>query len=312
MGNGLRGVIAAIATPITRRGVPDCGRLVARAEHLLAHGCDGLNLLGTTGEATSLSVAERHGVMQAVAEAGLPLDRFMVGTGAASSADAETLTGAAAELGFAGALLLPPFYYKGVTEDGVSRYIERLLSATATRPVPLYLYNFPALSGVTYTVSLVDLLLSRFGGRIAGLKDSSGDLAYAEAVSRLSSQLHVFPSNEGVLLRARAGDFAGCISATANLNAALCAAAYHGGDERALQCAVAVRALFSGLPLVPAIKSVLARITGDAAWSELAPPLAPPTEDELKILWHRFDALPREAWRNEAAFMQYPPSGTTE
>lgn len=293
---GLRGVIAAIATPVTTAGEPDCARLIARAGHLLSNGCDGLNLLGTTGEATSFSLGERLGVMQAVAKAGLPLDRFMVGTGAASATDAAELTLAAAEFGFAGALVLPPFYYKGITDDGIARYIDHVLSATATRPVPLYLYNFPALSGVQYSVSAVSLLLSRFGSKIAGLKDSSGDMAYAGQIVQLSPHLRVFPSNEAVLLRARAGEFAGCISATANLNAPHCAAAYQLGDEAALTRASAVRALFTGLPLVPGIKAVLARITGDAAWADLAAPLTPPTKEESETLWARFDALPADVW----------------
>jgi 4-hydroxy-tetrahydrodipicolinate synthase len=293
---GLRGVIAAIATPVTSAAKPDCPRLISRARHLLANGCDGLNLLGTTGEATSFSVAERLGVMNAISKAKLPLDRFMVGTGAASTSDAAELTRAAAQFGFAAALLLPPFYYKGITDDGISRYVECVLTAMGSQVIPLYLYNFPALSGVQYSVSTVSLLLARFGTRIAGLKDSSGDLSYAAQIVQLSANLRVFPSNEGILLRARAGEFAGCISATANLNALLCAAAYHEGDQAALEQASAARAVFTGLPLVPAIKTVLARITGEGQWADLAPPLTTPTSEELEILWARFAKMPTDAW----------------
>src|SRR6185312_2347488 len=152
---GLRGVIAAIATPVSSAGKPDCERLISRARHLLSNGRDGLNLLGTTGEATSFSLIERLGVMEAVAKAGLPLDRFMVGTGAASTSDAAELTRAAAQLGFAGALLLPPFYYKNISDDGISRYVDRVLSTGGSQGIPLYLYNFPALSGVQYSISTV-------------------------------------------------------------------------------------------------------------------------------------------------------------
>lgn len=294
---GLRGVIAAIATPVTPAGKPDCARLIARAEHLLSHGCDGLNLLGTTGEATSFSLAERLSLMEAVAKAGLlPLDRFMVGTGAAATSDAAELTRAAAQFGFAGALLLPPFYYKGISEDGISRYVERVLNALGSLVIPLYLYNFPALSGVQYSVATVSLLLTRFGTRIAGLKDSSGDISYAAQIGRLSPSLRVFPSNEAVLLRARAGEFAGCISATANLNATHCAAAYHEGNEAALERASAARAVFTGLPLVPSIKVVLARTTGEAEWADPAPPLTRPTQAVLETLWARFAQMPADTW----------------
>lgn len=293
---GLRGVIAAIATPVTSAGKPDCARLISRAGHLLSNGCDGLNLLGTTGEATSFSLAERLGLMEAVSKSGLPLDRFMVGTGAASTSDAAELTRAAAQFGFAGALLLPPFYYKSISADGISRYVERVLNTADSQVVPLYLYNFPALSGVQYSVSTVSLLLARFGARIAGLKDSSGDISYAERIAHLSATLRVFPSNEGVLLRARAGDFAGCISATANLNAPHCAAAYHEGNEAALERASAARAMFTGLPLVASLKAVLARVTGDEEWADLVPPLTRPTKEELETLWARFAQMPADTW----------------
>src|SRR5690606_13433948 len=113
------GVIAAIATAIDDKGVPDHERALKLARHLLDNGCDGLNVLGTTGEATSFSLSERMGLMSAYREAGMPMDRLMVGTGAAAVSDAVALTRHAAELGFAGALILPPFYYKGVPDDGL-------------------------------------------------------------------------------------------------------------------------------------------------------------------------------------------------
>src|SRR6201989_1797556 len=139
----LRGVIAAIPTPINEDGSPDLARATKLARYLIDNGCDGLNVLGTTGEATSFSLDERKRVMDAYKAAELPLDRMMVGTGAAAVADAVALTRHAAELGFAGALLLPPFYYKGVPDEGLLAYVETIVSATAVKPIPLYLYHFP-------------------------------------------------------------------------------------------------------------------------------------------------------------------------
>ncbi|NJR80598.1 dihydrodipicolinate synthase family protein [Sphingomonas corticis] len=271
----LRGVIAAIATPVGADGSPDVARLADHARDLFARGCDGLNLLGTTGEATSLGCEQRLAVMRGVADAGLPLERMMVGTGAAAVAEATALTLAAAELGFAGALVLPPFYYKPVLNEGVAAYVGELVEATATLALPIYLYNFPALSGVAYEPELVALLLRRFGDRIAGLKDSSGDLEYARAIAALSPALAVFPSNEATLAEARDGPFAGCISATANLNAEHCAAAYRDGDAEGLRRAVAIRSLFADLPLIPGIKALIARRRGDPAWQRPLPPLSP-------------------------------------
>ena len=267
----LSGVIAAIATPVQEDGAPDLTRAVKLARFLLENGCDGLNVLGTTGEATSFSVAERLSVMKAYKENGLPLERLMVGTGAAATSDAIALTKAAQELGFGGALVLPPFYYKGVPDDGLVAYVDALVRVTR---IPIYLYNYPAMSGIQWHVALLERLLKTYSSGIAGLKDSSGDMTYARAAAALSSSFAVFPSTEAALLEARRGDFAGCISATANLNADLCAHAWRDGDADALEAAVAIRKLFEGKPLVSGVKALLAHIHGDPALTRMKPPLA--------------------------------------
>src|SRR5579871_1561698 len=233
--SALRGVIAAISTPVDPNGEPDLARATRLARFLLDNGCDGLNVLGTTGEATSFSLAQRQRVMTAYRDAGLPLDRLMVGTGAAAVADAVALTRHAAELGFAGALVLPPFYYKGVPDDGLAAYIATIVKATAEKPIPIYLYHFPSQSGLPWHPKLVRRLLDTFGNRLVGLKDSSGDMGYAREVAAISPDFKVFPSTEAVLIEARGGAFAGCISATANLNADLCQRAWSRGDTVALR-----------------------------------------------------------------------------
>ena len=275
MSKPLSGVIAAIATPIDETGAPDLKRAVNLARYLLDNGCDGLNVLGTTGEATSFSVDERKGVMGAYKENGLPMHRLMVGTGAASVTDAVALTRHAAELGFGGALVLPPFYYKGVPDDGLVAYIETLVKTTERKPIPIYLYHFPAMSGLPWHVALIRRLLDSFSSRIVGLKDSSGDMAYARSAAAISKSFAVFPSTEACLLEARRGDFAGCISATANLNADLCARAWSQGDTTALDAAVTIRKLFDGKALVPGVKALLAHIHGEPSLSRVRPPLAP-------------------------------------
>jgi 4-hydroxy-tetrahydrodipicolinate synthase len=270
----LSGVIAAIATPITEDGTPDLKRAVKLARYLLDNGCDGLNVLGTTGEATSFSLDERKAVMDTYKANGMPLHRLMVGTGAAAVADAVALTRHAAELGFAGALVLPPFYYKGVPDDGLFAYIDTLVKASAAKPIPIYLYHFPAMSGLPWHVALIKRLRESFPTRIVGLKDSSGDMAYARSAAAISPDFAVFPSTEAALIEARQGAFAGCISATANLNADLCARAWREGDTAALDAAVAIRKLFDGKPLVSGVKALLGHIHGDPALARVKPPLA--------------------------------------
>jgi len=270
----ISGVVTAIATPVKEDGAPDSDRAVKLARFLLDNGCDGLNVLGTTGEATSFSVDERKRVMTAYKDAGLPMGRLMVGTGAAAVADAVTLTRHAAELGFAGALVLPPFYYKGVPDDGLVAYIETIVNAASKPAIPIYLYHFPGMSGIPWTVPLLGRLLEKFKGRVVGLKDSSGDMAYARAAAAVSKEFDVFPSTEAALIEARSGTFAGCISATANLNADLCQRAWSTGDQTALDAAVTIRKLFDGKPLVSGVKALLAHIHGDPALARVKPPLA--------------------------------------
>ena len=281
----MSGVIAAIATPIDETGAPDLARAIKLARFLLDNGCNGLNVLGTTGEATSFSLAERKSVMDAYKANGLPLERLMVGTGAAAVSDAVALTKHAAELGFAGALVLPPFYYKGVPDDGLAAYIDTLVQATASAPIPIYLYHYPAMSGLPWHVALIDRLLKAHPTRIVGLKDSSGDMAYARAAAAVKPGFAVFPSTEATLIEARRGEFAGCISATANLNADLCARAWATGDTVALEAAVAIRKLFEGKPLVPGVKALLAHIHGDPALARTKPPLAMfPAADRAAVI----------------------------
>jgi len=281
----LRGVIAAIATAIDNAGEPDCGRSVALARFLLVNGCDGLNVLGTTGEGTSFSLAQRIRLMRAYAASGLPLHHMLVGTGAAALADAVTLTANAAGLGFGGALVLPPFYYKGVPDDGLFAVIAAIMQATAAQPIPIYLYHFPAQSGLPWHLGLIRRLIDCFGERVVGLKDSSGDMDFAREAASLSPRFQVFPSTEAALPDTRSGRFAGCIPATANLNADLCARFYRSGDAAALAKAVAIRKLFDGKPLVPGVKALLAHIHGEPRWTRVEPPLSPlPAADRTAIV----------------------------
>jgi 4-hydroxy-tetrahydrodipicolinate synthase len=299
----IRGVVAAIATPARPDRSPDGERFIKLAGRLLENGCDGLNVLGTTGEGTSFSHKDRIALMSLIAKSGLAIGRMIVGVGAAAVKDAAELTLVAAELGFRGALVLPPFYYKNVTQDGILRFFGNVVAATRDRPIPIYLYNFPAMSGIAFSPELVLRLLAEFGDRIAGIKDSSGNLTYATEVARSDSRLAVFPSNEATLMQARAGHFAGCISATANVNADLCSRAFHLGDEDALAKAVQIRALFDGKTLVPGVKALLAHIYNDDALTAVVPPLQEWPEKERVALINAYQAcrLADQAKRRDAA-----------
>ncbi len=291
MSKTLSGVIAAVATPIDESGAPDLKRATDLARHLLDNGCDGLNVLGSTGEATSFSRDERKSVMDAYKKNGLPLERLMVGTGAASVSDAIALTKHAAELGFGGALVLPPFYYKGLPDDGLVAYIEALVKVTADTKLPLYLYHYPQLTSLPWHVALIKRLRESFPSRIVGLKDSSGDMAFARSAAAVGKDFAVFPSTEAALIEARQGAFAGCISATANLNPDLCARAWRTGDAGALDAAVAIRKLFDGKPLVSGVKALLGHIHGDPAFGRVKPPLASFPAADRTAVFAGYDAV---------------------
>jgi 4-hydroxy-tetrahydrodipicolinate synthase len=288
--SSLKGVIAAVATPVTEDLSIDLDRLLEHCGWLLGAGrCDGINLLGTTGEATSFSTSQRLAAMQAVAVSGLPLQQFMVGTGAAALDDAVQLTAAARNLGFAGALLVPPFYYKQIDDGGLTAFIDAVIGRVGGNDLPLYLYHFPANSGVPYPVDVVASLRDRYPETVRGLKDSSGDLAYSAELARRLPGFDVFPSVEGSLARASELGFAGCISATVNVTAPFAQTAYSGASPEAraagLASAVHLRGELSKFPLVAAVKQAVAFMKGDQHWSRLVPPLRALDSGQGMALW---------------------------
>jgi 4-hydroxy-tetrahydrodipicolinate synthase len=268
----IRGVVAAVTTPVDATFAPDHERLVTHSRWLLAHGCHGLNILGTTGGFASFSTEQRRAVMVALASSGLPLESMMVGTGAAAFDETLELTRTAVDAGFAGALVIPPFYYKNVSDDGVFAYFVRLIDAVGDPRLRLYLYNFPAMSGVPFTVPLVRRLAAAYPGVVVGLKDSSNDAAYVAALHDALPELDVFPSSESVLTNARRAGYAGCISATANVTAPLAGRVWSGDDD-AQPSLAAIRTAIASVPLIPACHYLVAALHGDRAYTNVPPPL---------------------------------------
>lgn len=281
-----RGVIAAVPTPVSADYEPDAARLVAHCRELLAGGCDGINLLGTTGEANSFSVGQRLALMREVAAAGLPLSKFMVGTGVCSLAESVQLTQAAADLGFAGALVLPPFFYPDPSPAALTAYVHELLQRVQRPRLAVYLYHIPQNTGVAWPLETIVELKRRHPQQLAGLKDSSGDLAYSRAVVEAVPDFDVFPSSEATLAHAKQDGFAGCISATTNLTAADSQAAWQGGpDAKARgERATAHRALLAKTNLVGSVKAALAQRYGDPAWMRTVPPIAARSADDARRL----------------------------
>jgi 4-hydroxy-tetrahydrodipicolinate synthase len=295
----MKGVIAAAATPLRPDFSIDHDRLVAHCRWLLGEGgCSGVNLLGTTGEATSFSVEQRLAAMTAVAASGLPLRQMMVGTGAAALADALTLTAAARDLGFAGALLLPPFYYKGIDPRALADYVGTIIRRLGGNDLRLYLYHIPQNTGVPYPIELVERLHREHPDVVVGLKDSAGDLAFSRALARRLPGFHVFPGSEASLAESRTSGFAGCISATTNITGPLAQVGWRDpdsdGGRQAIADAAAIRERLAKLPLVCSVKAALADLRGDPAWTVVAPPLRTLDDPERHAL---LDDLAHTAYR---------------
>src|SRR5260221_4512947 len=215
------GVYAAVLTPLNSALEPDPALFVQHCRWLLDNGCDGLAPLGTTGEANSLSVEQRIALIEAAAGSGIPMAKFIPGSGSCALADAVKVTRAAVKAGAAGALLLPPFYYKNPTEDGLFAFFSEVIERVGDARLRVYLYHFPQLSTVPITLHLVARLMKAFPGAIAGLKDSSGDWSNTAKLLQEFPGFGVFSGSEEFLLANLRAGGVGCISASTNVTAAL-------------------------------------------------------------------------------------------
>lgn len=267
----LRGIWSAALTPVDERFEPDAARAIAYYRDLLADGIDGINLLGTNGEAMSFSAAQRLRLMEAVAAA-LPHERIMCGTGASALDDAASLTSAASELGYSAALLMPPFFYREASDDGVVRFFDALLSRTGPLRCTILLYNFPRMSGITFSPGLVDRLVAAFPGVIGGMKDSSNDRALQRALLERHPQLRVFPGAEHYLIDAKHAGAAGCISGSVCLWPRLANDAFTSGDAALGERVRGLRESLTGAPLIALVRARVAQARNDEAWLRAMPP----------------------------------------
>jgi 4-hydroxy-tetrahydrodipicolinate synthase len=282
-------ILPAIATPFRGDLSVDVGLLTAHAKWLLANGCDGVVLFGTTGEAASLTVRERMQTLEQLVSAGVAADRLLVGTGASAMPDAIELMRHVSRLHCAGALLLPPFFYKGVSAAGVARFYDLAIEGCGADAPRIYLYHIPQVSGVPVGPDLVAKLIAHHGDLIRGYKDSSGQWSNtAELLSRFP-HLHTYVGSEQYLLANLRGGGAGCISASANVQPQGLRKIFDNWQREnadALQAqATAVRvALENPGPLLPATKAMVGEIHREPAWFVPRPPLEPLSASGREIL----------------------------
>jgi 4-hydroxy-tetrahydrodipicolinate synthase len=274
-----RGVLVPVLTPFTQNGEPDAARFAAFCRWLLDEGANGLAIFGTTSEANSMSPTERMTLLDRLIEAGIPADKLMPGTGACAMTDAAELVRHAVAHGCGGVLMLPPFYYKPVSDDGIFAFVSAVIDRVASPELRVYLYHIPPVAVVGYSLDLVGRLIKAYPTAVVGLKDSSGDWNNTAALLERYPGFAVFPGSEVFLLDGLRKGAAGCITATGNINVPGIAKIYanwQGQQADALQAdATALRKAMQAYPMVPALKRVVAHFHNDPAWAAVRPPLVP-------------------------------------
>lgn len=285
------GVWAAALTPQKEDLSVDFDHMVAHYRWLLANGCDGVAVLGTTGEANSFSVPERRAVIDAVAGSGIELDRIMIGTGCCAIPDTLELTRAVLDIGCRNVLMLPPFYYKGVGDDGLFAAYDRVIQELGDDRLKVIVYDFPKMTGLDIGTDLLVRLNSAYPETVVGVKDSSGNWEDMRAVAEAIPGFGTFAGTEQYLLDTLRAGGAGCITATGNVTAHLCQrvyAAYSSGDQKAADAAqaeaTAVRLMLQAHGAVPALKEIMADHTGNPAWRNMRPPMLPLSAEKATAL----------------------------
>jgi 4-hydroxy-tetrahydrodipicolinate synthase len=285
----ITGVLSPVVTPFKADLSPDAEQFIRQCRWLLSQNV-GLAVFGTNSEANSLGTEEKLELLDRLVAAGLDPARMMPGTGCCALTDSVRLTRHAVELGCGGVLMLPPFYYKSVSDDGLFRSFAEVVERVGDAALRVYLYHIPPVSNVPITLTLIERLLKAYPGVIAGAKDSSGDWNNTKAMlDRFGAAgFDVFPGAETFLLAGMRHGGAGCISATANVNPAAIARLYdtwRDADADAQQKRLdEIRGTFAKYPMIPALKAAVAHWSGLPEWATVRPPLVALTKEQAASL----------------------------
>jgi 4-hydroxy-tetrahydrodipicolinate synthase len=296
----IRGVFCAASTPVTAKGDIDTTRFINHAKNLLEDGCSGVALLGTTGEANSFSIAERKRLLEAAVQSGIAPGHLLPGTGLCALADTIDLTRHALSLGVTQVVMLPPFYYKNVSDDGVFNAYARIFDSIADERLRVILYHIPQLSAVPISHALIERLLKAYPGTVVGIKDSAGDFANMQAMLKAFPGFSVLAGADPLMKPLLESGGHGCITATSNIVARQLATVFaHFADptklaavETAQARIVAVRNISNKFLQIPAIKVLIANRYSDDGWTEVRPPLVKLTRDQCSEIDASMAALP--------------------
>ncbi len=291
MSDPLSGVWSAAVTPLNNDLTVNLAAMVAHHKWLLANGCNGVAVLGTTGEANSFSVRERLDVIAAAAASGIAKEQLLIGTGCCAPTDTIELTRAALDAGFNQVLMLPPFYYKGVSDDGLFAAFDHVIQQLADDRLAIVIYDFPLMTGLDMSVDLLVRLNKAYPNTVVGVKDSSGNWPAMQAVIEAIPGFRTFAGTEQYLLADLQAGGAGCITATGNATSNLCQAVYAAhqagdtaGAEAAQEIATATRLMLQAHGAVPAMKELMAQNSGNPAWRNMRPPIMPLSAEGVAAL----------------------------
>ena len=288
MPNRLSGVLSPVITPFTDTLMPDAARLITQCQWLLSQNV-GLAVFGTNSEANSMSVGEKIELLDRLVESGIDTNRMMPGTGCCASTDTVDLTAHAVKLGCAGTLMLPPFYYKGVSDDGIYANFADVIERVGSSDLRIYLYHIPPIAQVGFTPELIERLITDYPDTIVGIKDSSGDWDNTQAMlDRRWDNFRIFVGSESFLLENMRNGGAGCISATANVNPAAIDHLYEhwqADNADAIQQKLNdIRDAVMAYPMIAALKATVAEFSGDNAWRTVRPPLVSLSRNQSSTL----------------------------
>lgn len=285
----ITGVLSPVVTPFDRDLRPDAERLIAHSRWLLQNDV-GLAVFGTNSEGNSLNVAEKIALLEQLTDAGLPAERMMPGTGTCALPDTIALSKRAVELGCGGVLMLPPFYYKGVSDEGLFRSYAQVIEGVGDDRLRIYLYHIPQVAQVSISLNLIERLLKEYPTIIAGIKDSSGNWENTKAMldNYQPQGFDVFCGSETFLLDTKRAGGVGCISATANVNPAPIAKLdreWQQADADEQQQALnQVRSVFQNYTVIAALKGAIAHYSNDPSWLTVRPPLIELTSEQQSQL----------------------------
>ena len=291
----LQGVFSPVITPFNRDFTVDHVKLANQCEWLISQEV-GLAIFGTNSEANSLSVDEKIFLLDKVIDYGIDPGKLMPGTGCCSMTDTINLTKHAVKVGCAGVLMLPPFYYKAVDDDGLFKYFSNIIESVNDERLRIYLYHIPPIAMVGISLKLIEALLKKFPNTIAGIKDSSGDWNNTQQMlNEKWDDFGIFAGSESFLLKTMQQGGAGCISATANVNPRNIYNVYKNwqkSNASYMQEEIdRVRSIVQKYPLIPALKSIVSHFHEDSGWNILRPPLKELDPNESKKLISELEAI---------------------